>query len=80
MKNPCNALGKTRKSKIDFRRPFSVLADLDINFMLEGRVWFLWVFRFLLPERKPRFCIATTEVIEFLKVRLRRFFATEFRL
>ena len=37
-------------------------------------------FRFLLPERKPRFCIATAEVIEFLKVRLWRFFSAEFRL
>ena len=42
-------------------------------------MWFLWVFRFLLPERKPRFCIATAEVIELL-VRLRRFFSAEFRL
>ena len=39
-------IGKNRKSKIDFGRSFSVLADLDINFVLEGRVRFLWVFGF----------------------------------
>ena len=73
-------LGKNRKSKIEFRRLYSVLADLDINFVFEGRVWFLWVFRFLLPERKPRFCIATAKVVDLLKVRLWLFFAIEFRI
>ena len=73
-------LGKNRKSKIEFRRLYSVLADLDINFVFEGRVWFFWVFRFLLPERKPRFCIATAKVVDVLKVRLWLFFAIEFRI
>ena len=46
-------LGKNRNSKIDFC--INVLADLDINFVFEGRAWFLCVFRSLLPERKPSF-------------------------
>ena len=77
MKNHATPWEKTEKSKIDFRRSFSVLADLDINFVFEGRMWFLWDFKFLLPGRKPRFCIATAKVVEFLKVRLRRFFAAK---
>ena len=71
------ALGKSRQSKIEVRRSYDVLADLDINFVFEGRMWFLWDFQFLRPERKPRFCIDTAKVVEFLKVRLRRFFAAK---
>ena len=29
---------------------YSALADLDMNFVFEGRMWFLWVSRLLLPD------------------------------
>ena len=39
-------LGKNRKSKIEFRRLYSVLADLDINFVFEGACGFSGFFGF----------------------------------
>ena len=45
--------------KQNFHRSFSVLADLDINFVLEGhvRLAFVGFLGFCFLERKPRFCI-----------------------
>ena len=71
-------MGKNRNSKIEVRRSYDVLAELDINFVFEGRTWFLRDFQFLLPERKPRFCIATAKMVEFLKVRLWQFSPSNF--
>ena len=79
---PCNALGKSRKSKIEVRRSYDILADLDMNFVFGGaHVVFVGFSFFTFCFQSENLGLqATAKVVEFLKLRLWRFFAIEFRL